>query len=629
MHVIGTAGHVDHGKSALVLALTGMDPDRLREEQERQMTIDLGFAWLTLPGGEEIGIIDVPGHRDFIENMLAGVGAIEAALLVVAADEGVMPQTSEHLAILDLLEVSRGVVALTKIDLVEDASWLDLVHEDVRHALDGTPLAQAPIVPVSSVTGQGVENLKAALAWVLQGSPPRCETGRQCMSVDRAFTISGFGTIVTGTLVDGALDVGQEVEVLPAGRRGRIRGLQTHKTKVEHADPGRRLAINLTGVEVGDLERGNVISTPGAYTPTRMLDVRFRLLAEADATLKHDQRVKLFLGAAQCNARVRILGKESLSPGETGWLQLVLDGPLTAERHDRFILRRPSPSSTLGGGQVADPHPGRIYRRNDPRVIERLEAFLRGTAGDVLAQALAGGPTPLKAAVRKANLEPRAAQTAIAELIEAGRILALSDGEVSPISDVLVLESDSWRATVERLRSAIQKYHEANPLRSGIPREELKSRMGLEGRTFAALLGRAVKHGLVADHGARLSLPDFRITLSGKQLDKVATLMKAFSTDPGAPPSMKQAAEMVGEELLAHLIESGGLVQVSGDVAFESGAYQSMVASVRERLEPGGTLTVAEVRDMFRTSRKYALALMEHLDSVGLTRREGDERRFA
>jgi selenocysteine-specific elongation factor len=629
MHVIGTAGHVDHGKSALVLALTGIDPDRLREERERQMTIDLGFAWLTLADGEEVGIVDVPGHRDFIENMLAGVGAIDAALLVVAADEGVMPQTTEHAAILDLLEVTRGIVALTKIDLVEDPSWLELVREDVQHILAGSPLSQAPFVPVSSLTGEGIDDVKTALTSVLQDIPPRRDTGRPRLSIDRAFTIAGFGTIVTGTLVDGAFEVGQEVEVQPRGLRGRIRGLQTHKKKVERADPGRRLAINLSGIEVGELERGDVVAAPGTYAPTRLLDVRFRLLPDVVAPLKHDQKVKVFLGAAQRMARVRILGQEALAPGESGWLQLVLTDALTAERHDRFILRRPSPATTLGGGQVADPHPARTHRRRDPRVLERLEALSRGTAAEVLAQAVAQGPTSLRDAVRRSNLEAQAARSAIRELMEQGKVVVLTSGDLDPTSDVLVVESHSWKTLAEKVHSSIEKYHAANPLRSGMPREELKSRMGLSGRSYTAILDKLTDDGQVIRQGARVALPDFRVELSGSQQEKVATLMNAFAADPSSPPSMKQAAEAIGDELLAHLIESGRLVQVSEEVVFESGAYQSMVARVRDRLGSSGTLTVAEVRDMFSTSRKYALALMEHLDAIGVTVRTGDERRLA
>ena len=285
MRVIGTAGHVDHGKSTLIAALTGINPDRLKEEQERQMTIDLGFAWLTLPGGEEIGIVDVPGHRDFIENMLAGIGGIDAALLVIAADEGVMPQTREHLAILDLLQIKHGIVILTKIDLVDDPAWLDLVEADVRAALQGTVLQAAPILRVSSPTRAGFPELLQSLDTLMEKLPARPDLGRPRLPIDRVFSIAGFGTVVTGTLSDGRLAVGDELEILPVGLHARIRGLQTHKKKEETAVPGSRVAVNLSGVDVEQVSRGEVLASPGQYAPTQRLDVQFRLLAELSAPL--------------------------------------------------------------------------------------------------------------------------------------------------------------------------------------------------------------------------------------------------------------------------------------------------------------------------------------------------------
>ncbi|MDO9348938.1 MAG: selenocysteine-specific translation elongation factor, partial [Anaerolineales bacterium] len=299
MRVIGTAGHVDHGKSTLITALTGINPDRLKEEQEREMTIDLGFAWLTLPDGEEIGIVDVPGHRDFIENMLAGVGGIDATLLVIAADEGVMPQTREHLAILDLLQISAGLVVLTKIDLIDDPDWLELIESDVRQALKDTVLADAPIIRVSSKTQTGFPELLETLGLLLQERPTRLDLGRPRLPVDRVFSIPGFGTVVTGTLTDGRLNLGEEVVILPTGLRGRVRGLQTHKKKEEIALPGSRTAVNISGVNVDQIRRGEVIAHPGQYHPTRMLDVRFRLLPDVSGPLRHAGEVKLFIGTSE------------------------------------------------------------------------------------------------------------------------------------------------------------------------------------------------------------------------------------------------------------------------------------------------------------------------------------------
>jgi selenocysteine-specific elongation factor len=350
MFVVGTAGHVDHGKSTLVEALTGIDPDRLREEKEREMTIDLGFAWVTLPNAETVGVIDVPGHRDFIENMLAGVGGIDAALFVIAADEGVMPQTQEHLAILDLLEIEAGVVALTKVDLVQDPEWLDLVTLDISEALEGTVLGNAPIIPVSARTGEGISRLAQALADCLAGRPPRPDKGLPRLPIDRVFTLSGFGTVVTGTLTDGTLALGQTVEIQPSGLTTRIRGLQTHKQKIERASPGSRVAVNLTGLAKDDLARGQVVTAPGWLKPTVLVDVDYRHLAGVEQPLRHNMEVKFFSGAAEILARTRILGQESIAPGEHGWLQVRLEEPVALVKGDHFILRRPSPGQTLGGG---------------------------------------------------------------------------------------------------------------------------------------------------------------------------------------------------------------------------------------------------------------------------------------
>jgi len=366
MKVIGTAGHVDHGKSTLIEALTGMNPDRLKEERERQMTIDLGFAWMDLPSGEPVGIVDVPGHRDFIGNMLAGVGGIDAALFVIAADEGVMPQTREHLAILDILQIEGGVIALTKIDLIEDEDWIDLVEEDVREVLRGTVLEDVPIVRVSSQDGRGIPDLREKFDNLLAKRPPRQDLRRPRLPVDRVFSIAGFGTVVTGTLRDGKLKVGDEVEILPRTLHGRIRGLQTHKQKENIAIPGSRTAINITGVSTDQIQRGDVVAHIGDYGSTRRLDVRFRLLPDASAVLKHNLEVKLFIGSAEVLARVRTLGKDRLSQGEEGWLQLETKEPVVAVRGDHYILRRPSPGETIGGGLVVEPNPKGRHKRFHP-----------------------------------------------------------------------------------------------------------------------------------------------------------------------------------------------------------------------------------------------------------------------
>src|SRR5919201_1774033 len=374
MRVIGTAGHVDHGKSSLIQALTGIDPDRLQEEKARGMTIDLGFAWLRLPNGVEVSIVDVPGHERFIHNMLAGVGGIDIALLVIAADEGVMPQTREHAAILDLLGISNGVVALTKCDLVEQ-DWLDLVQADVEEFLQQTTLAGAPIVPCSATTGDGLDHLREVLQELLARERSRPNTGRPRLPIDRVFTVAGFGTVVTGTLVDGELRIGQEVEVQPGRLRARVRGLQSHKKKVEVAPAGTRTAVNLGGVAVEDLQRGQVLAAPGALQPTRALDARLRTIRDAHP-VRHNAEVTFHTGAAETPARLILLEHDQLQPGQEAWAQLRLQDAVALAKGDLFIIRLPSPSMTIGGGSVVEPH-ARRHRPPQPTVLDRLAVFAR------------------------------------------------------------------------------------------------------------------------------------------------------------------------------------------------------------------------------------------------------------
>ena len=387
MRVIGTAGHVDHGKSTLIAALTGTHPDRLKEEQAREMTIELGFGWMTLPNGEEVGIVDVPGHRDFIENMLSGIGGIDAALLVIAADEGVMPQTKEHLAILDLLQIPAGIIVLTKTDLASDEAWLDLVEADIRAAVSHTVMEAAPILRVSAKTRQGLETLISNLESILGQKSPRIDLGRPRLPIDRVFTMSGFGTIVTGTLLDGHLTVGEEVEILPSGQKGRVRGLQTHKQKEDKAVPGSRTAVNISGLETESIGRGDVVVHPGQYQPTRRVDGWVRLLKDVSLSLKHNSEVKFFVGASETIANLRLLGTDELKPGEESWIQLELRDPIVTVRGDRYILRRPSPGETLGGGVIVDHLPKGRHKRFDQSILKSLESLSQGTPADILLEA--------------------------------------------------------------------------------------------------------------------------------------------------------------------------------------------------------------------------------------------------
>ena len=638
MRVIGTAGHVDHGKSTLVHALTGIDPDRLKEEKEREMTIDLGFAWLTLPSGEPVGVVDVPGHKDFVKNMLAGVGGIDAALFVVAADEGVMPQTREHLAILDLLQVRGGVVALTKIDMVQDEDWLDLVEADLLEVLEGTVLDGATVVRCSARTGAGLQELMAELDRYLATSPPRRDMGRPRLPVDRVFTMSGFGTVVTGTLSDGTLITGQEVEIQPSGLKARIRGLQTHKQKVAQAVPGSRVAVNLTGVSIDDVQRGHIVTTPGWLRPTTLVDCHLRYLPDAPAPLKHNAPVDFFSGAAETLARVRLLDARALSPGDEGWVQLRLEEPVALVKGDRFIVRQPSPSVTIGGGRVVNPFPGRRHRRFRPEVVEQLQTLAHGTPEEILMQDLERQqPCEVRDLLSRTSLARLQAKEALDALVKQGQVLVL-EGVPSAVGTppavreaAFLITLSGWGALRERMETLLGEYHRQFPLRAGMPREEVKSRLApylsnLSSRLFSEVVGRAMSEGWLAEAVGALRLASHRAAFNAKQQQAVDYLLYTFHRDPYTTPSVAQCEEQVGSEVLSALLEQGQLIKLSEDVIFLGETYEQMQQQVVAHLQEQDSITVAQVRDLFGTSRKYALALLGYMDEKRITRRVGDER---
>ncbi|HND49794.1 MAG TPA: selenocysteine-specific translation elongation factor, partial [Anaerolineales bacterium] len=620
MRVIGTAGHVDHGKSTLIETLTGTHPDRLKEEKAREMTIELGFGWLTLPNGEELGIVDVPGHRDFIENMLSGIGGIDAVLLVIAADEGIMPQTKEHLAILDLLQIPAGLIVLTKTDLASDSGWLDLVEADIRHAVSETVLKEAPILRVSARAGTGLKELTHALEALLLEKPARPDLNRPRLPIDRVFTMSGFGTVVTGTLRDGHLSVGDEVEILPSGLQGRIRGLQTHKKKEESAVPGSRTAVNVSGVDVEQIRRGDVLAHPGQYQSTRRIDVRFKALPDISKPLTHGDEVKFFVGASETVAIARLLGTEELKAGEEGWLQLELRDPIVALRGDRYILRRPSPGETLGGGAVVDHQPKGRHKRFDSDVLKSLESLAQGSPADVLFEAaLALQIASIKDMVSKSRLEVKVAESALNELLQNGQLISL---ENSPKPEALAVAFPYWSKLSTTILDTVNGYHRQYPLRRGIPREELKSKLKLTPKVFnAAIAFLASKSDLVDERGAVLK-PGHEIKFDGQNQVKVQALRRKFESNPYATPSVKECQAEADEEIVNALIETGELVLVSQDVIFRKVDYDEMVAKIKNTLQSQGQITLAEVRDMFNTTRKYVQALLEHLDATGVTMRD-------
>ena len=613
MFVVGTAGHVDHGKSTLVYRLTGMDPDRLAEEKLRGMTIDLGFAWLTLPSGREVSIVDVPGHERFVRNMLAGVGGIDVALLVVAADEGMMPQTREHLAIIDLLGIRHGLVAVTKIDMVE-ADWLELATDDIRQEMAGTVMEGAPLLPVSSSTGAGLAELKATLDAMLDGIRPHAPAGSPRLPIDRVFTLSGHGTVVTGTLLDGALRAGEEIEVLPAGLHSRVRSLQTHRQRVDVAQPGSRVAANLVGLTVDQLHRGDTLCRPGALQPTSTIDVSLRLLAVADQPLASGDEVLFYSGAAEIPAGVRILNGSSIVPEQTGAAQLRLAQPAVLRRGDRFIVRRPSPPETIGGGEVLDPQ-ARRARRGTASVVLGGDLDGRALLEEVLRSRRLWSIAEL---AERLQQPPTSVMAGVQELQRAGS--AVVAGEA-------VASSQGWQGLTVAVGRVLAAFHAAQPLRSGMPREELRERLGIAPAIWPAVAARLLADGALVEQGALVRQPGFQPHLSPAQQQRADSILAALAASGYSPPSLSElAVNGSGDtDLLAYLVEQRQITRLNDQLAYPSAVYREMVERVVAALEHGPQ-TVAQVRDLLQISRRYSLALLEHLDVQRVTRRNGDER---
>ena len=617
MYVIGTAGHVDHGKSTLVEALTGIDPDRLREEKERGMTIDLGFAWLQLPSGNETSIVDVPGHERFVNNMLAGVGGIDLALLVVAADESVMPQTREHLAILDLLRVERGLVAITKRDLV-DEEWLELVTADVEDTLEGTVLEGAEIYPVSGMTGEGLPELIAAIDAMLDHTPPKRDVGRPRLPIDRSFTISGFGTVVTGTLIDGKIATGQDVELVVAGKSTRIRGLQTHKKGQKEAQPGTRVAANIINVSQDDVARGEVLTTEGWLRPTDAIDVRLRVIPDAPHALRHNMYITVHTGSSEVVGRLRLLEHDALQPGETGWAQVKLEAPLAVVKGDYYVIR--SNRTTLGGGNIVQTHARRHRRRHTP-TIERLEVMELGSTQDVLLKTIeASEPSEFGELINRANMDADTVKSELEEMSAENLIVPLGSNSIGRGS--YIFTTGGWNGVVERTQQSLEAYYGQFPLRRGAPKEELRSRLGMTAQVFNLTFARLQEQTVVEEDGALVRLPGYEPTLSDEQSEQVNAYIKTLESEPFSPPTDAPP----DDEVLNLLDEQGKVVRVSETVVYSAEAYEQMVGIVSEYIRENGEISVANVRDVLGTSRKYALALMDYMDHKRITRRVGDTR---
>ena len=617
---------MDHGKSTLIYSLTGINPDRLKEEKERQMTIDLGFAWFSLPSGEEIGIVDVPGHRDFIENMLAGVGGIDAVLFVVAADEGIMPQSREHLDILKLLGIKLGLIVLTKVDLIEDNDWLNLVETDIRDLVKNSFLEEAPILKVSAVRKTGLMELSISLDALLKQCAPKKDNHKPRLPIDRIFSLKGFGTIVTGTLLDGSFKVGDQVEILPTGNKSRIRGIQNHKKKQQMAEPGNRTAVNLVGIEVNQLQRGDVVCLPGQLHPTHRIDVEINLLESGSAKIKHDDHLKIFIGSSQSMARARVIGQKEIKPGDTGWLQLEFEKEVVVKSKDRFIIRRPSPAATIGGGLVLTAHPVGRHRRFSPNVINQFKFLSSGSIQDAILVQLSNLKiSTMSQLIEKIEIEEESAMLSVELLIQNGKIFLFEEESGLNPASWLITEKH-WLDLSKNLIGIIKDYHKKYPLREGIRKEDASNLIGVSRKAISLIADKMQSEGIIKSSGNHLILHDHQIAFSVNQLDLIKQLEVVFSESPFLTPSMNECIEIVGEEVYCTLVSMGKIVEISPSVVFHQTDLDQIIQETRKLLGSCQKITVSEFRDHFNTTRKYAVALLEYMDEIGITKRIDDFR---
>src|SRR2546428_856000 len=626
--VLGTAGHIDHGKTSLIKALTNIDTDRLKEEKERGITIDLGFAFLNLTEDIQLGIVDVPGHERFVKNMLAGVGGIDLVVLVIAADEGVMPQTREHLAICELLRVREGLVALTKIDMVEP-DWLELVQEDTAEFLRGTFLEGKPIVPVSSKTGEGLDDLLEELRTLCRPLTPRSTTGPVRLPIDRVFTMRGFGVVVTGTLFSGSLHLEERMEVLPQRETARVRGLQVHNQSVPEAVAGQRTAVNLQGLERTELQRGDVLVTPGRFPVTYMLDVTLTLLADAPRPLKHRDRVRFHIGTSEIMGRVILLDRDEAQPGEEVLAQLHLEEPTVAAAQDRYVLRSYSPIQTIAGGMILNTVPAR-HRRRRPHVLEQLATLRDGTAADALAVHLANAEyagLQWSDCLLRSSLDEAALRSVVHSLCEQGIGIAIDD------TPPWLLHREQYARARTQIVQLLQDFHRLNPLKPAMFTEELRSKFpGMPQTVFNALLQDLTASGELEVSRDKEKLPRHAVTLAPVHQAAIEALESDFRQAAYQPPSVDEALEAHklthadDRELLQVLVDQQKLVRLKGEIFYHRDVFEDIERQLRSYLEHKGEITAGEFRDLLQISRKYAIPLLEHFDNQRLTMRIGDKR---
>lgn len=625
--IIGTAGHIDHGKTTLVRAMTGINTDRLKEEKQRGISIELGFAPFILPSGQKAAIVDMPGHERFIRHMLAGAFGIDIVLLTVAADEGVMPQTREHMDIIELLGVNQGIIVITKKDLV-DEEWLMLVEEEVREYIGSTILKDAPVIAVSAVTKEGMPELIALIEKLAAEVEEKPAFGQARLPIDRVFTVSGFGTVITGTLWSGRLQVGDTLELMPVQQPVRIRTLQVHNEKVDTAYAGQRVAVNLQGVEVADIKRGYLLATPGYLSPSYRVDTRLHLLSSSKRTLKNWNRVRFHLGTDETLGRVVLLDRDELHPGDEAYVQIVMEKPIVAYKGDRFVIRYYSPVSTIGGGIVIDGNAPKQKRFRED-VLDELVIKEEGSLYDVILHELESHPEEfisVSELSKRTGSSPEQTSQELQQLVD--------DEKAIRIKEQVYISTYGVQVIKARIAETLEKYHRQYPMRSGYPREDMRSRFfkQLNPKDFNLIIKQLEEEGSLSSRNNQLMLPQHTPQPGVKEqesIDRIKRIMEEqMFTPPGADEllSVSGLGEQAFGEVLAYMIDAGMLVKINQDTLFSSKAIEEGKQRLAAHFEQEKELSLATARDILNTTRKYALPLIEYYDRIRFTRRVGDIR---
>ena len=628
--IIGTAGHIDHGKTTLIKALTGRETDTTREEKERGISINLGFTFFDLPSGRRAGIIDVPGHEKFIKNMLAGVSSVDVVVLVIAADEGIMPQTEEHLEILQLLNVKRGIVALTKCDLV-DEEWLEMITEDIKEKFKGTFLEGSKVIPVSSKTKKGIDELVAELDRATEEVEAKDTEGHFRLPIDRVFSISGFGTVITGTVISGRIKEGDSVCIYPSMVEGKIRNIQVHDTDVEMAEAGQRCALNIAGVKKDQIDRGNVVSLSHMMEPSMIIDCKLYHIKSAEKPIENRQRVRLYHGTSEILCRVIILDKEEIKPGESAYVQLRLEEPLTCQRNDRYVIRSYSPMHTIAGGSIIEPVAKKAKRFSES-YIEELKIKESGKAESMIEKTVENlsSSYPTAADIVKAlgkneeNIEEK-----LADLKEDGAII-----ELNSLDKAVYIHKNFFKKKIEEIEAMLTKFHKENPLKGGMSKEEIKTKIfskNLKQKNYDEILDLYEDRRSIKQINNLLSLYDFEIVYSEPQKIMKDLILKSFKEGAFAPPkfedlSAKEKDKKAFKMVFDSLIDSGELIRIGDDLIFLKDHYENAKNLVREHIIKNGGITPADGREILNSSRKYVVGLLEHFDTIKLTKRLEDKR---